>query len=368
MEIQEVPADDLLTPAQAFARPTVAHARACFEGMHAEAERVWHGGGVWAEQEPLRLAPLPAASRPLNVLNPRFPPLYRNTAWRVIGYTNGLRVAPDPLYRKRAIEGGEYLLREQQADGSFLYWRGREDGWPGALHLLFCTANPGCAFLELYRLTGDRRYREASRRAADWEANAGISPNANYNSFAVWHLCEHVRETGEDRYLESALEKTARGVFPGQLANGGWAGHNAWIFYHAIIVRGLAALYGLLPAGHAARPELRRRLIMAVNHLLAEQRASGRLRSCFDPVEWQKSRDPANAYSVHPEDKVDPFAIQALVCVLEWTELDVRSALYGLLSLPRQAELAQGQEGMMHLAYGVAYRWLAQTEGQEGTR
>ena len=157
-------------------------------------------------------------------------------------------------------------------------------------------------------------------------------------------------------------------MVPGQLANGGWGGHNAWILNHAINDRGLAALYGLLPAGHAARPELRRRLIMAVNHLLAEQRASGRLRSCFDPVEWQTSRDPANAYSVHPEDKVDPFAIHALVCVLEWTDLDVRSPLYGLLSLPCQAELAQGQEGMMHLAYGVAYRWLGQTGGQEDTR
>ena len=135
VEIQAVPTDDLLAPAQAFARPTVAQARACFEGIHGEAERVWHGGGVWAERDPLRLAPLPAASRPLNLLDARFPPLYRNTAWRVIGYTNSVRVDPEPLYRERAIEGGEYLLREQHADGSFLYWRGKMAGrahctWP----------------------------------------------------------------------------------------------------------------------------------------------------------------------------------------------------------------------------------------------
>jgi len=365
VETQEVPDDVLLAPARRFDRPTTAHARSCFDGSHAAAERVYHGGGVWAEQDPARLASLPVASRPLNVGDRRFPPLYRNTAWRVSGYVHALRVAPNALYRQRAAAGGEYLLREQRPDGSFLYWRGRTDGWPGAVHLLFCTANPGCAFLELYRLTGDSRYCQASQRAADWAVGAAISPNTNYNSFAVWHLCEHFSITGEARYLESALDRTLRGVFPGQLGNGGWPAHNAWIFYHAIIVRGLAALHRVLPTTHPTRPELRRRLVMAVNHLLAEQRESGCLRSCFDPAEWLASRAPTNPYSVHPETKVDPFSIQALVCVQEWTDLDVRRALYGLLSLPRQDELVQGQEGMMHLAYGVAYRWLTETAGRE---
>jgi hypothetical protein len=99
---------------------------------------------------------------------------------------------------------------------------------------------------------------------------------------------------------------------------------------------------------------------MAVNHIIEEQRESGYLRSCFDVEEWQKSRSPESAYSVHPEEKICPFAIHALICVQEWTDLDVSNSIYGLLSAPAQRELTQGQEGMMHLAYGVGYRWLAQ--------
>jgi hypothetical protein len=334
----------------------------CFETAHATAERTYLGHGVWAERDEKRLARLPLASRPLNVINPKFPPLYRTTAWRIIGYAHAYKVVRNELYLKRMLEGGEYLLKEQQADGSFLYWRGKEGGSPKSSHLLFCSANPGCALVELFRATGEKKYLEASRRAAEWAMNFEVSPNTNYNSFAVWHLCEHYRETREARCLESAVEKTVKGVYPGQLPGGGWPGHNSWIFYHSIIVRGLAALYKVLPEDRPQRSELRRRLAAALKHLFSQQRAGGLLRSCHEEQEWRRSRAPGNPYSVHPEEKVCPFAIHALICVQEWTDLDVRSILYGLLSADPQDELAQGQEGMMHLAYGVALRWLSESE------
>jgi len=357
--LDPVPDDRLLEPRAKFPKPSLAHLQACFAHIHALSEAAYHGNGVWADRDPKRLALLPEASRPLNVIDPKFPPLYRNTAWRMIGYEYAFRATGDKAYLALIRAGADYLVREQQPDGSFLYWRGQEDGWPGSPHLLFCTASPGLALLDAYRLTRERKYLEAALRAAEWLIQADVSPNNNYNSFAAWALCEIYRETGDRRFLENAVEKTVRGVYPDQLPNGAWAGHNSWIFYHAIIVRGFAALYGALPDGHPEKPGLRRRLVRALNHLVVERRPDGSLRSCFDEEEWAKSRVPGNAYSVHREQKICPFAIHALIMVLERTDLKVQDLLYGLLAAPPQDELVQGQEGMMHLAYGAALAWRA---------
>ncbi len=357
--LDPVPEDHLLEPKARFPEPTLEHLKKCFAYVHALSEAAYHGKGVWADSDPKRLASLPQASRPLNVIDPKFPPLYRNTAWRVIGYERAYCADKDKTYLERIRAGADYLVREQQPDGSFLYWRGREDGWPNSPHLLFCTASPGLALLDAYRITGEKKYLQAALKTADWLFKAGVSPNNNYNSFAVWSLCDMYRETRDPRFLENAVEKTVKGVYPNQLPNGAWAGHNSWIFYHSIIIRGFAALYGALPDGHPEKPELRRRLIRATNHLIVEQRKNGFLRSCFDEEEWRKSRLPGNAYSVHREEKVCPFAIHALIEVLNRTDLDVRNLLNGLLSAPPQDELVQGQEGMMHLAYGVALAWRA---------
>ena len=357
--LDPVPDDRLLEPSHRFPKPPLEHLKKCFAYVHALSEKAYHNNGVWADHDPKRLASLPEASRPLNVIDPKFPPLYRNTAWRLIGYEQAYLAGKDKIYLERIRAGADYLVREQRPDGSFLYWRGRDDGWPNSPHLLFCTASPGCALLDAYRIAGEKKYLEAALKTAEWLVKADVSPNNNYNSFAVWNLCEIYRETKDTRFLENAIEKTVRGVYPNQLSNGAWAGHNSWIFYHSIIIRGFAALFGVLPDGHQEKPELRRRLVRAINHLTVEQRANGFLRSCFDGEEWGKSRLPGNAYSVHREEKVCPFAIHALICVLKWTDLDVRDLLHGLLSAPPQDELVQGQEGMMHLAYGAALAWRA---------
>ena len=341
METHAVPRDRLMVPQHRFQRPSLSSVKACFEKVHEASEKVYHGGGVWGKR----------------MLGEAYPPMYRNTAWRMIGYAEALKVEDNELYRKRLMEGGEYLLREQQANGSYLWWCYETHGHPDTDHLLYCTANPGVALLEVYRLTRDERFLAASGRAADWAARHGISRNNNYNSFAVWHLCEHNRVTGGQKCLEAAIHRNREGASPRQLPNGAWAGHNAWIFYHALIIRGFAALYGVLPDGHETRRELREPVIMALNHLIEEQRENGHFRSCFDPEEWEKSRDPKSHYSVHKPDIFDACALQALVCVQDWTDFDTTNALCGALASPMPEDL-DGQ-GMPHLAYGAGYRWLA---------
>ncbi|MDD5600042.1 MAG: hypothetical protein PHV82_19005, partial [Victivallaceae bacterium] len=221
---------------------------------------------------------------------------------------------------------------------------------------------PGCAFIEMYRLTGEKRYLDASAKTAEWLMNFETDYNNNYNSLAVWHLCEHYLETGDMRCLESAVEKTVNGVYPNQQSNGSWPGHNSWIFYHGIILRGLAYLYRILPDGHQQKAELRRRITMTLNCVIAAQQADGYLKSCCDENEWQKSRRPESPYFIHSEKKICPFTIHALVCIQQFTVWDVANVLYGLLAAPPQDELTQGQEGAMHLAYGTAYQWICNSE------
>lgn len=343
MKTHAVPKDRLIEPQHKFPRPPLSQVRAGFAEIHEASESAYQGGGVWGK----------------SILSPEYPPMYRNTAWRITGYCHALAVEGNDLLRTRVMEGAEYLVKEQQENGSFLWWAYETHGYPDSDHLLYCTSGPGVAFLAVYELTGDDRFLEASRRAADWAVGHGISPNNNYNSFAVWHLAEHYRATGEEKYLEHAVYGNREGAFARQLPNGAWAGHNAWIFYHAIIVRGFAALLGVLPDGHEAKPELQERTMAALNHLIEEQRANGHFRACFDPEEWEKSRAPKSAYSVHEPDIHGALALHALIYVQEWTDLDLSNALHGILGSPLPADLAD--QGMLQLAYGAGYRWLAQT-------
>jgi len=342
MQTERVPNDRLVGSEYTFEKPSLDYVRECFGKIHETSEKLYCGGGAWEER----------------YLGPDYPPVYRNTAWRAIGYAQALEAEDNEFYRQRIMEGVEYLLTEQQGNGSFLWWCYETHGHPDSQHLLYCTSGPGVAFLEAHRLTQEERFLEASRRAAHWEANFGISSNNNYNSFAVWHLAEHYRVTGEEEWLEAAIRLNTEGASPRQLPNGAWAGHNSWIFYHSIIVRGFAVLMGVLPDDHEAMPELRKITIMAINHLINEQRGSGHFRSCFDPEEWEKSRDPKSAYSVHDAEFSDPFALHALLYIQELTDLDVTNVLYGILGAALPEDL-DGQ-GSRHLAWGAGYRWLAE--------
>ena len=341
MDTHSVPRDRLIEQSHRFARPSLADAQACFHKVHEESEAQYHGDGSWGERE----------------LDPDHPPMYRNTAWRMIGYVNALKVEENAVYRQRLEEGAAYLLKEQQDNGSYLWWCYETHGHPDTDHLLYCSANPGVALLQMYEMTGEQRYLDASCRAADWAVGHPISPNNNYNSFSVWHLCELYKVTKDERYLASAIHKNREGGFPRQEANGAWAGHNAWIFYHAIIIRGFAAVYGVLPDGHEAKEELRPFVISAVNHLLEEQRESGHFRSCWDSEEWEKSRDAKSHYNKIGPEIFDPSTLHALALTAVLTDLDVTNALRGALRSPMPEDL-NGQ-GMVQLAYGVGLGWLS---------
>ena len=356
MRFDPVPDDRLIDSPNPFEKPSLDFLRERFELLHRASEQIYEGDGVWGHR----------------LLGPKFPPQYKNTAWRMIGYANAMQVDNNDRYRARFMEGAEYLLTEQQDNGSYLWWLYKEEGWPDTHHLLYCTANPAVALVEAYKLTSDQRFLDAAVRAADWAMKFGLSGNNNYNSFAVWQLAETYRVTGDRKYLDAAWFRNKYGALVQQLPNGAWAGHNAWIFYHCIILNGCATLYGVMPDDHPDQAELKRMTTMGLNHLIYEQRPNGLFRSCFDPEEWERSRNPESPYSKHLPEKFAPFGLQALVNTDQHLELDVTNAIHGILQSPLdeqevidlnvKEEWADYDAGISTLAWGMAFRWLAQQD------
>lgn len=195
----------------------------------------------------------------------------------------------------QAVAAGEFLLRAQAEAGTggfpfpasrgvsdappfraaerFLAQAEREgrrdavvrNGWivadMGDGGLQFDNGECGLAMLALHAATGERRYLDAARRAADWAIAQSLAANWNYNAFSVRLLVETWRVTGEARYRDAAMEKARYGVLPGQLRDGPRAGrwvdpHNARPAYHYILLEALGALAAALPPGDAGRVEI----------------------------------------------------------------------------------------------------------------
>lgn len=198
-----------------------------------------------------------------------------------------------------ATEAGEFLLRAQREAGTggfpFPASRGLSEaapfrasrrmleraeregrldrvvrgGWMiddlGDGGLQFDNGECGVAMLALHRATGDARYLDAARRAADWAMAQPLSTNWNYNAFSVHLLAETYRATGEVRYRDAAWDTARHGAIPGQLRDGPRAGrwrdpHNARPAYHYILLRGLVALAPHWPPESEERHALERAL------------------------------------------------------------------------------------------------------------
>lgn len=252
----EVPRDTLLKTRFRFPVPSKEQIVNAFEVGHALSEVRYKGDGCWD-----------CAGEYRNTL--------RNTSNRVLGYIPAHRVLGNDIYRQRAIEGLDYLLREQKEAGDFPWYYNSYRGVCNRNDGLFEAGIAGRAFVEGYKLTGDRKYLDASYRVARWEMDCPISVNNNYNMFAVWHLAAHYELTGDQQALESAVTKTREGGIPRQLPSGGWPEHNSWMWYHGIIVRGMAELDRVLPEDHPFKPELRASMVAAINRVIREQLASG---------------------------------------------------------------------------------------------
>ena len=248
--------------------PQLAHWLKRFALLHSVSEESYNGDGSWGKgySQWDRTIITATCSHPL----------VRETSRRMFGYIQAYRLTKDETYLCHIKEGMSHLIREQNPDGSFPWWindTGTTVGTPdfhiysGVTNLQYETAIAGCALIKGYELLGDESYSDASRIACYWSASAPYSCNNNYEAFTVWHQTTHYKITNERPGFLAGLKRVPD-VLIDQKPNGGWPGHNSFIWYHGIIIRGLSSLLAVMPADYPGRDKIALANIAAVNHML----------------------------------------------------------------------------------------------------
>jgi len=319
-----------------------------FQRYHKKSEKIRNADGSWGKGYGDLVKP------------PIHHPLIRDTARRVIGYIDAYLATGEEIYKQRAKEGLEYLLKEQQPDGQFIWWYGDpKKGRLGGGASLYVTGIPTVAFLKGYKLFKDKRYLAAANKACDYLCTVSNDSNANYNLFASWALATNYKITGKKSYLKRAIEfalyainKKGSGY---QLPSGGWSdSHNQAIWYHGIILRGLATLLAAMPKDEPNYTKIRKATYKALNHLINRQLPDGKMlfKPHYKRAGWRVS-----------------FAAQALAIVathLGWDVKDaVRLAAKGIVHGHQNPRGMRDERGDYTMAIGSlmqAYKKIEQTK------
>ena len=104
---EPVPWDTLLCCRYRFSRPSF-NMKESFWLMHLEAEKAYNGDGTWGKTTVWTLPGNP----PTN-FEPSNRGLVRYTGRGILAYLSAYKVDPREIYRQRALEGLEYLVRDQ---------------------------------------------------------------------------------------------------------------------------------------------------------------------------------------------------------------------------------------------------------------
>ncbi len=230
-------------------------------------------------------------------------PLIRETGRRILAYLRILSASESadnrfPKLEKRVLDGLRYLLDEQRPSGGFVWWY-RRAGLNDCSSSAVASPNIYSTSIALRALSGAYVYLQQSYADQKTELKRDVvsalgssvrflanrkglfqtqeGSNANYRAFAVWAFAGAYEAIGYRRWLRTAL-RIARPVVSNQREDGAWmsilgAGDDIWhdtkINYHGIILRGLAALYEVLPPSWASeRALLRESMLAGVNHVI----------------------------------------------------------------------------------------------------
>ena len=301
----EVPRENLLEIPE-LPPPDRKLCESLFRQMHELSEKDYNGDGSWGKG---------CADEGIfdRVETPCIRPLMRHSLGRANGYlaASGLLGDLKDLMLQRARSACEYLLSEQRPDGYFPYYID-DSGWPKRDHCGIMLVSGVCidSLLDGYLAFGEPRFLRAAYRGCEWAMRFPVYYNTNYNSFLAWplarmseilakapadHQPEHMcvsaafppgtRRPGEDPVadcLERSIYFTKEGVFAGQQPNGGWPGHNSWIWYHGIILLGLNSLLKVLPQDHEIFEQTRQAAIAATNYAISNISPDGDLMANFE--------------------------------------------------------------------------------------
>ncbi|MEP0265050.1 hypothetical protein [Dokdonia sp.] len=215
--------------------------------------------------------------------NPYGCPWVRLSANAVIGYLNANEVIPNKVYVERAEAALDFLLRDQEENGSFGLHRLSDCNTAtfDQGSVMYEGSIAAVALLTGYRLQNKHaeKYLESAKKLCDYLVkNISPSVNANFNGFAIWALAEYnaVAPKYNEEYLKKSLDYFER-IHAFQLENGMWDdAHNQLIHYHGIITRGLVNLYRIMPDDHPKKEVVRHSMYKAINHIIKRQRLGGK--------------------------------------------------------------------------------------------
>ncbi len=216
--------------------------------------------------------------------NPYGCPWVRLSANASIGYLNANEAIPNKMYVKRAKDALQFLLKDQQENGSFGLHRlsNCKDATYDHGSVMYEGSIATVALLTGYRLLPNhpKKYIESAESMCDYMVqNIPPSTNANFNGFAIWALAEYnaIAPQEKEEYLKKALDYFER-LHEFQLDNGMWSdAHNQLIHYHGIITRGIVNLYRVMPDNHPKKEAVRHAMYKAINHIIKSQRSKGKL-------------------------------------------------------------------------------------------
>lgn len=164
-------------------------------------------------------------SQPMLMWNGERPDWPKWTAFAVIAYAQAYRFETNEsrksYYATKAKGGAEFLLWLEWATGQN---GGIPDGLtsgsnpPATGKGPFTTGIAGVAFVECYLSFGDQKYFNAAKRTAEWQLLNPSYPyqypaeafmyysNVNQHARPLWNLAEVYKITGDQRYLNRAIQ------------------------------------------------------------------------------------------------------------------------------------------------------------------
>lgn len=252
-----VPEDRLLSVRHEFPRPDQAAVVGRFTQRHQVAEKNFRGDGSWESTETLSGKPG----------GEKQPPDLRAVYQRVEGYLGAFAATRTTIFRQRAIQGCDYLLKVQNQDGTI--------GDP-----FYSSGQAGRALVHAFRHIGARRFLDAAGRVKDHFNAADASWNYNYNMMLTDAALTWAQVTRQYDMVAKKLEgEMLQSTLREQRPWGGWPGHNSRIGYHCANLQALCQLYATLPKDSKYDPlrtRLKSQVTAGLNRMIVEQTAEGR--------------------------------------------------------------------------------------------
>ncbi|MCP9469765.1 MAG: hypothetical protein NNA31_07165 [Nitrospira sp.] len=195
-----------------------------------------------------------------------------NIALISMGYMNAHTATKKLDYWTRAIGGVEYLLKKRMFGDGHLLLQGHT-----VIDITYTFA--GLALLRVWEICGETRFLVAAKKLGDHLVAYHISGSTNHACTPAQLLASLYKITGDEMYLDCAVQRISSSAIPYQLPYGGWPyPHESWSWYHSLITKSIIQTYLAMPyilKYQSKKDKFARAIYKAINRLIVSQRADG---------------------------------------------------------------------------------------------